>query len=572
MKKSSMTEAVVRGVCRHPYLWAGIVCLAVDPFFLGSVGNIPNNALLIESLLVIAAVALFGVCKYRRGDIDRVSLWVFLGCALFADYNLLQQYSVSENKPLWHFAGGCAALLILYILADREGRFKEQLGAMLIMGLGFCLKLYYIIVTSVYTRQYNIDSFDVESGQAGYIEYLVNHRQLPDFDLRERWQFTQPPLHHMISALWVHINENLLGVGRDPARESVQTLPLFYSMCIMIAAYKILRYFGLKGKSLYIPLLIVNFHPAFILLSGSINNDTLWVALVMAAAAATLEWYREQTLQRMIPVAVCVGCALMTSISAALIALPVALVFLSALMKAGGKKKKGRRKELLRQLVCFCVICLPLGLWFLVRGYYKWGIPFGYSGEITAGSMQYLGDRSFGERIRDFSSYQWASPFQQWAYYDDDGALQGYNEFNPIISMLKTSLFGAYINEGTFATRFGVNTATILFWVNLLIAVFALVAMAAVCIKRLSVEKAFLASFYVMLMGSFFIKASKYPYTAALDFRFITPTVIIGAVFMGLAFKELHKNKKWGDSVADVLGECTLIFALGASALYLSLT
>lgn len=566
MKRSNVTQAIVRGAYRHPYVWAAVICLAINPFFLGSYENIPSNAMYIENLLVLAAAGAFGIYRYCKGAIDKVSLGVYLVCACIADFGLLKQYSKSENKPLWHFIGGCAVVLILYLSADRK-KYREQLNSWLIMGLGFCLKLHYIVITSVYTRQHDIHSFGGDTGHAGYMEYLLFNHKLPDFDVRERWQFCHPPLHHTISALWIHINENILQVGHNPARESLQTLTIFYSMCIMISAYKLMRYFKLKGKALYIPLILVNFHPAFILFSGSINNDVLSVALVMGAIVSTLEWYKEPTLKKIMPIALCIGCAMMTKLSAALIAPPVALVFLLALKK--NFKEKG--VELFKQFVCFGLVCIPLGMWFPVRNYVKWEIPMNYVHEITTRSMQYIGDQRFFDRATDFSPEQWASPFEQWATKNDDGIIEGYNEYNPLITMMKNSMFSEYINENSFKTQFGANVGLILFWLNMIIAAAALIAIAVIFVKRTNLEKGFLVSFYAILMGSFYANSKNYPFTCTMNFRYITPTVIIGALFLGLAMKELRKRPKWGDTIVNVAVECSLIFAVGVTVLYLGL-
>jgi len=64
---------------------------------------------------------------------------------------------------------------------------------------------------------------------AGYITYLLQHHQLPDFDPRGHWQFYHPPLHHMISALWLWLSEHVFGISNAAAQESLQTLSLFYA-------------------------------------------------------------------------------------------------------------------------------------------------------------------------------------------------------------------------------------------------------------------------------------------------------------------------------------------------------
>lgn len=566
MKRSNMTEAVIRGAAKHPYLLAALICLLINPFFLGSEGNIPNNALWLESMLLLGVIAVFGIYKYRKGDLDKSGLFVFMGCAFIAYFNITEQYTRSWNKAQWHFWGGCAVLLILYCLAERK-KYREQLNSLMIIGVGFLLKLYYVVVTSVYTRQHGIEYFGSEKSHTGYIDYILYSNRMPDFDMRERLQIYHPPLHHAICAIWIYVSENILGTWYDPARESLQTLTLFYSMCIVISAYKIMRHFGLKGKVLYIPLAIVSFHPSFILFSGSINNDALSVALMMGAVAALLEWYKDRTKEKIIPIAVCLGCALMTKLSAAMLIPPVAMVFIAALLK----DRKTELKGLLKQFACFLLICVPLGLWFGISNYVRWNVPLTYVDKHNMDVTQSVGEIDYMERITDFSSYQITNPYVQTSYDDGEGVVQGYNEFNPLVTLMKSSLFDDNIHEGDFETMFPTNAAVILFLLNVVIAAAALVAMIVVCVRRPSVEKLFFALFYVVMIASFFVFAEQAPFTSAMNFRYITPTVIIGALFIGLAFKELLKGRKWGDTVVNIFGEGTILFALGSSAIYLSL-
>ena len=127
------------------------------------------------------------------------------------------------------------------MVCHRIKKYKEQLGSFLMIAVGFFLKLYYVMGTSCYTRQHDVGSFDGDIGHSAYIEYLYNNHALSDFDVRTKAQFCHPPFHHAISALWLFVNEKILGISRDPTRESVQMLTLFYSMCIIITAYNYYR-------------------------------------------------------------------------------------------------------------------------------------------------------------------------------------------------------------------------------------------------------------------------------------------------------------------------------------------
>lgn len=566
---SDKTDFIIRTLASHPYIGAFIICMIIHPFCLGSWENVPANALMIGFMIVLfIGYALI----YYLYKVDRFykRQAVILGVLFTAiDFIVTILYSQTQNKGVWLFTGGCAVLIALYYYCDTK-KYRTQLNALLIFGMSFLVKFNYVLSTSVYVRQHDVGTFGSSDSHAGYIEYLLYNHKLPDFDVREVWQFCHPPLHHTLCAVWIYINENIFGIGHDPARESLQTLTLFYSMAIVITAYRILRYFKLEGIALYVPLGIVAFHPAFILFSGSINNDVLSVAFMMGAVLCTLKWYRDQTLFGIIKIALCVGLGMMTKLSAALAAPPIAVVFLVVFIR----KFKTDGLKLFKQFAVFGTVCVPLGLWFEIRNYIKWKVPITYIQEMGENELQYLGNQSFLSRITDFSPTQLKSVFEQWALYDDSGTLQGYNEYNPLIALLKNSLFGEFINEDCFVKgSFVLKISPLFFCLGIILAAIALISMVIICFRKCAVkplEKVFLVSFYVTLMGNFYKMAYDYPFTCTMNFRYITPTVIVGSIFIGLAINNNFSNlgKK---IMLYLISACTLSFSIMSAAVYLSL-
>lgn len=566
----SYTDSFIKLLAAHPYICAFAVCILINPFFLGAIENIPSNALWFETFITIGIISCFGFQKYKSGSLSKLKFILFEVIAVSVDLFAIKLYAGSRNKNLWHFIGGCIALFLLYYKADKK-KYRTQLKALLILGIGFFLKLYYVLGTSVYTRQNDVGFFGGDAGHAGYMEYLLYNHHLPDFDVREKWQFCHPPLHHAISAIWIGINENLFLVGHDPARESLQTLTLFYSMCIIISAYRILRHFKLKGMALYIPLIIISFHPAFILLSGSINNDILSVAFVMGAILCTLKWYENQTFKNILKIALCVGLGMMTKLAAAIVAPPIAVVFLIVFIR----KFRTDWKKLFGQFCAFGAVCAPLGLWYEIRNYIKWKVPLNYVQELNKDALQYIGNQSFISRITDFSSHQLKSVFEQWAYFDENGMVLGYNEYNPLIAMFKNSLFGESINESCFAENSIVlKVAVLFFWLGILIVLLSLVAMVVTCFTKSKIrtmEKVFFALFYVVLIAFFYKMSYDYPFTCTMNFRYITPTVIIGSLFIGLTMDKISvSNKKSCKAVVHVTNALALLFALCSTIIYIA--
>lgn len=566
MSKERLTNNILNALSKHPYLCLFGICLLIDPFFFGSIENIPNNALWLESIIITAMIALFGVHRYNSGKLTKTRLVIFLIFSLTAVLSSVQLYAYSQNKALWHFIGGCVIVFILYHLVDLK-KYHTQIKSFLIIGIGMMLKLYYVLVTSVYDRQHDVNSFGGDSGHAGYIEYLLYNHKLADFDVRERWQFCHPPLHHAISALWIFLNENVMQTGYDQARESIQMLTLFYSGCIIISAYKIFRHFGFEGNALYIPLTIVSFHPAYILFSGSINNDPLSTALVTGAVLCTLKWYRSPTMKNILKIALCVGFAMMSKVTAATISPAIALVFLIVFIR----KFKKDWKNLLKQYICFGIVCVPLGLWYGIRNYIKWKIPLTYVSELSEYEPQYIKNLTFFQRVTNFSFSQLKSPYIQWEYTDENGVISGYNEYNPLIALMKNSVFGESINQYAFEGTEYINVvSTIFFWLNVAVAGFAFYAMIKMCFVKCSAEaaeKVLFVGFYVVMMAVFYKNAASYPFVCTMNFRYITPTIIVGTVFIGLIMKEKSESK----AINYCMSAATVSFSATSTMVYLAI-
>ena len=414
MCSKKLTKLVVDNFASHPYLWAFVICLGLDPFFLGAME--PSRAILCAGV-------------------------------------------------------GCFLLVGIYFLADLD-KYRAQLNSLLIIGLGFFLKLYYVLITSIYTRQYDVSPFGengtlgIWSGHAFYMDYLMKNWSLPDFNISFFGQMTHPPLHHFIGAVWIYLSEHLFLFGHDPSRESLQMLTLFYSMCIVISSYQILRHFRLEGSKLYIPLLLISFQPVFIRFSALINNDALCVVFILASVVSALKWFEEKNIRDLIAMAICTGCALMTKISAIMLLGPLALLFVFALIED---------KKLWKHLVVFCLICLPLGFWFSLRSYIKFDIPLLYVQKMPPSDDSFNGDKSYWDNISDLSLSPLKYPFLQIRNRTESGC----NDRNPIIIALKTSLFGESINEKTFTDhKRGVEfVAKLLFIVNIFINLMAVMTM-----------------------------------------------------------------------------------------------
>ena len=559
-KNKIITETIIKPLAAHPYLFAFGLCLLLYIYSFGFVLYIKKLSSFILSLL---AVFISNYCvhtvyniheKNKSNKVIHISFEVISIAFLIISYHYVD---FKADFATWFFLEICYILISLFICCDKE-KYRQQLISLMIIGSGFALKISYVLNTSIYSRQHDVGTYDGKYGHIGYIRYLMENHHLADFDVRQVWQFYHPPLHHTISAVWISITQKIFGLDSDRALESLQILTLFYSFAIIITAYKILRYFKLNGFALYIPLMIISFHPAFVILSGSINNDVLSVAFIMGAVLCTLNWYKNPTLKNIMKISLCVGLGMMTKLSAALVAPAIAVVFLVVFIK----KFKTDGKKLFGQFCAFGAFCIPAGLWYQIRNYIKWKIPVMYVQEIDKNVFQYIGDIPFLSRITNFSSEYLSSPFIQWKYQDSAGNIMGNNEINPLIALFKSSLF----DEISYSEPSKVIISKIIFWLGILIALFAFVSMIIVCIRKgkmLPLEKVFFVAFYATMMINFYKMSCDYPFVCTMSFRYITPTVVVACLFMGIFIQNLkEKNSGSYKVISKVSTVCSVAFCI----------
>ena len=421
------------------------------------------------------------------------------------------------------------------------------------------LRLFYIYYTPVWRRQHDVIDFGAEEGQAPFIEYFHQGHFLLDFDPREKWGFFQPPLHHMLAALWIHIQE-LIGISYNAACEHVQVLTFIYSLITLYFAYLIFKYFKLEGISLLVAFTIAAVHPGFILMAGSVNNDMLAIMLTVMTIYFGLRWKDDPSWKYTIILALTIGLGMMAKLSAALVAPAVALIFAIKMIQGGIDSFV----QYMKKFVVFGLICFPLALWSPVRNYIKFGVPLNYTPEVGEGINAPLLARIFD--IRCFIPY--VSRINNGDPYD---------EFNMILGMMKTSLFGDenFSHVLTEAGHGGMGASLIMLfgWILLIsgaaLAVLCLYFTVRVLITdriiALRETRAYLAAIYLvsfLMYISFMIKA---PYYSSMDFRYVLYLIPIEALMAGLYVTDC------GCIIKRILCMDTIIFVASTAAVYIML-
>ena len=393
---------------------------------------------------------------------------------------------------------------------------------------GVMLKTTYVLYTAIWTRQHDVIDFGTGEGHAGYMEYIYEHLSLPTGDPREKWAFFQPPLHHIIAGLWMRFCAHF-GLAFRQVQENVQLLTLFYVSAVTILTFFICRELKLKEWGMRVALLIVCFHPALTIMSGSINNDALSLALAVLAVYLVILWYKAPSFKLIIMLALSIGLSMMAKLSGGTVAPAVAALFLLKLVK-----DRERIKTYILQYAVFGVIVFPLGIWWELANMKRYGMPFNYIPEVGEQLSVSMARRLFDIRT--------ASIFPCLLSNGD-----AYDEYNVWITMLKTALF----DDSKLSLESGSITlfAVILFVTALVLAIISLVATVMVLFDRKGrYEMAFehkllFGVLYVTLLVSYLSFALGSNNYSAMNFRYIALMIPVEAVFLGI-FTDSCRNKE----------------------------
>ena len=464
---------------------------------------------------------------------------------------------VAEPGSLFPFLLCCALFVgaVCVMWWTLYGGLTEGRVVALLFLLALAARLCYILLISIRVNQHDVYYFGypaVNHGHTGYIEFFLENGRLPDGgEILSHAQFYPPPLHHIVCALFLRL-QTALGIPFAAAAENLQALTPFYSMVAPYACYRVLKLLGLRGGALFAPLALLAFHPTFFLLSGSINNDCLSVMFGLLAVWAMLEWLKKTTFPRILALALCLGGGMAAKLSVGVLAPAVAVLFLIRLVRTKGWGMDGRGRLLL-QFCLFGAVCIPLGIGWQARNFLLYEIPPSYLPHLTEQSKQYLGNYPLWTRFFDFGTLRDFGVFPSCT--GEYGA--AYFEHCIPLAILKMSLFGEY-GYWTQVSAFE-TIGTFLFGLNLLVVGGSLAGMGVCAVSAFRTDRSspspgaefarrnglsrssalFLLLAWASLLFSYTAFCFKYPHFCSMDFRYIVPTLLYGAVFLGVLLSRL---------------------------------
>ncbi len=533
--KSSL-EYIFHKLSKHPFLSVTGFCVLL--FFFGfceqtsftTLSYVYAGAVLFATFFLLI---LFG----RIGGSKTEMLLIFLTAAVFSAGGLLL-ISAYDNSPALILWLSLFLLAMIVALMRVTGTLSTRNFIMVMIAAGIMLRFAYDLYTGWQDRQHDIGYFNWTWGHANYIEYWRdNGLKLPDFDVRTKFQYYQPPLHHILMGFFMKLLEGC-GMDNAVACDALQFLPFLYSSLIMVVCYRIFRWVKLNGLPLVISMALICFHPTFVLMGGSYNNDLLSVLFMLLSIMFALRWYRKPTLLHIIPVALCVGFGMMAKLSAWMVAPAIAILFLYVFVK-----NIKAWKRFIGQFAVFGVICAPLGLWWQVRNLIAFEVPLTYIPEpVDTAHPQYCGDMSVFQRLFNFGGGQLSYVYPA---FTEHGA--PYDEFNPTLGLFKTALFDEGAN-GISEVNFPqiAVTGQILFWVGTILGLLCFAAFIMMMVSKKSgldgMSRIFFSALAVTMLGSYYLFCFRYPFTCTMNIRYCVPLIPLFAMGLGLLLKRYPDN------------------------------
>lgn len=447
-----------------------------------------------------------------------------------------------------------AAYIALCYFYSKRKNFSTEDKIFLITIGGVILRSFYVLFTSVYDRQHDAGTFTTLSddliniGHLGYVEFLCKFGRIPEFSPYEIFSYYHPPVHHILASLFIRF-QLLFGVEEQLAFENIQALTCFYSSLSMPVLYACLKKLNLKESNICVAFALLTFHPGMIFMSASVNNDMLCTLLTFVCFYFALVWMQNKTLKNLLKIALALGFGMITKLNCAVMAFPLAAIFLMHLFNEFKEKRIGKA---IRDYIIFGIVTATIGLSWVIRNLVKFGDMPGVP-VANEESFLYIGKYSFWDVFGIPTDLQLKYPFH---------TIYGKDTCNSWLILFRTSIFAEVRPENiTDILLAGCQIAIVLSMVLGLILFIATIIMQIREIKEGDKELGvFLLVGYISVIITFIAFIIKYPFTCSADYRYI----VIGLVMNAIAYMQLTDQKRIGTKthviIANILTFGILFF------------
>lgn len=477
--------------------------------------------------------------------------WPYLWLAAAAAVSYALFGSARETQIKIGMAALLGALGLYAAWLAARSRLSTGRMLLLLTAAGAVLRIGYMLYTPYSVRGHDIGTA-FSNQNAGYIAQIFLYGRLPQTNYG---LFYHPPVAFFLEAAVMRVWSFFTpGKGVEALLDVAKLVPAFMSCALLVVLRRLFEALGMPRRAVLVAVAVLAFQPTFFILSASINNDMTMVFFIGVSLLYTVRWYKKQTFGNILLLAAAIGLAATSKVSGLLVAPLTAVVFLAGWSRARGR---GLGRSRMTQFGAFAAVCLPLGLWYMVRNFVLFGQSPGYVLQMAVNGPLYVGNYSFSQR---FLSLPLGNLFTQpyCAPYDD---------YQLLPYVLKNALFG----EFTFDTSKWM--AAPLMAAQLLLVAFSLAATVYVLLDRgvPRLTRFLLGGLWVLQIGSFVVFNLRYPFGCTMDFRYIVPTLFSGTAFLGLGTQRLRRRRPvWARRLLPAVTGSVFAFGLFSALFYLA--
>lgn len=496
---------------------------------------------------------------------------------LYYFFNFSYGYITTKDYHLFlALAIGVVGVVAIYLWYNKKLTWKKAIVLLLICGI--IMRVFYGLYTGATVRQHDVGNSSSTNTHYGIIKYIYENKRLPDllkdaagnYDFNKSYQMYHPKFHHILCALFMSFNNLILNTNVDGLFAANRILMIIVGVITLFTIYEIFKQFNLSEKSLAIATAIICFSPIFYILSGSLNNDGLSYMFTFLAILFTLKWFKKPTYGSIVIIAFSIGLGMASKLSVALVAVPIAAIFLYRFIKVKDFKKY------IPMFIVFAIIVFPIGLYFPIMHLVKYDMPINYVWVVTNQALKVKDTNFFSRFINPFSR-----DFISNIFVTGTGEFQNNNIY---AFLMKTFIFGEWYwaEEVEAALLYIANIALVILFI------FSLVKLIIYIVKNYKTFKwddnklifVFInVSLGVLYFISFISFNLKYPFTCTMDFRYVVPimipfTMVIVKCLEKVKFKDEKHNKFYFEIVLTIVAAfcyCSYLLYGAAYAVSISL-
>ena len=478
-------------------------------------GNVSGKTSLIAVLLSLPAGAAFGAARYFLSDGPAGALML---------------------------GGG---LIVIAGLAYWTGMNKTHNGFMYaILAAGVWIRLSFIVIIPYYAMCNDVGEFKYSYNifHSGYIQFINFAGRLPYLDVREFGEWYHPPYYHF-AASWLLDLQKFLIPSRAENWEGIRALTFLCSSLTLYFSYRITGFFAMTKGARKAAVALLAFTPAFIMLSGNLNNDSMCLMFTLGAVCFIFDWKDTGRYTVLVIAALFMGLAVGTKLSGAVAAPAVLVVLIAGILSSFRAKKYASG---IIAPVLYGLISLPVGLWFYVRNYISFGVPLTYVLRPNSDYM-YLGDIPFVQKLIPDSVVTAEDCFFH-------NGLEGTPDHSIPIVLCKTGLFNEAIMRDKMPTAITGYVLFLLFALIMIIAVAGMTAGVALAVKKDRTCMRIALIVLVVVNVFLYLKMNyDYPYACTMNMRYILPTCVAGCIGIGDMYGYLSSGSAMAKKIMKVL-------------------